>query len=806
MRRSIRQLLPEGGTLPEASWWRRHRGIVILLALHAAGLPLIGIIRGYGVAHSLLEGAVVAVMVGLASWGRLSPRARSAMASFGLLTSSGLLVHFSGGLIEMHFHFFVMVAVIALYQDWVPFLLAVGYVVVHHGAVGVLDPTAVYNHPAAWANPWKWAGIHGGFILTESVACLSAWRISEEARTQAELILESAGEGVLGVNLSGFTTFANPAASALTGYEAHELVGQQQHEMLEPSRADGSSYQWSESPVFQSMRDGIVRRVSNEIYRRKDGSSFPAEYSSTPIRRGGDIVGAVVTFRDISERRAAEQAKEEFTSVVSHELRTPLTSIRGSLGLLSRGIMGDIPDDARRMLDIAAGNTERLMRLINDMLDIERLDSGKITLKRESCDAGDLLKQAADAMTPMAEESDVRLSITPESITVWGDAGRIVQTLTNLISNAVKFSPPKGTVDISVERAGRDALFRVRDRGRGIPEDKLETIFGRFQQVDSSDSRQKGGTGLGLAICKTIVAQHGGRIWVDSKLGEGSTFSFTLPLAEETAPQPAAQRSGPTVLVCDDDASVLEVVGKQLEERGYRPILAATGEEAIAQAIEQRPAVIVLDLIMPGTSGWDTAAQLKERPETKDIPVVILSVLAKEEAQTAPPGVTAWIHKPLHEECLFKVLDEALEKKCEAKRVLIVEDDEDLARVLISMFERQEVETYHARTGAEAIRVSQHAPPDLLLLDLVLPELDGFAVIDWLRRHDQLHLVPVVVYTAKDLDESERERLKLGDIHFLTKGQIAPEEFEQQVMKLLSHMTRNGAKEHRHDHEASATH
>lgn len=293
---------------------------------------------------------------------------------------------------------------------------------------------------------------------------------------------------------------------------------------------------------------------------------------------------------------------------------------------------------------------------------------------------------------------------------------------------------------------------------------------------------------------------------MDSKLGEGSTFSFTLPLAEETAPQPAAQRSGPTVLVCDDDASVLEVVGKQLEERGYRPILAATGEEAIAQAIEQRPAVIVLDLIMPGTSGWDTAAQLKERPETKDIPVVILSVLAKEEAQTAPPGVTAWIHKPLHEECLFKVLDEALEKKCEAKRVLIVEDDEDLARVLISMFERQEVETYHARTGAEAIRVSQHAPPDLLLLDLVLPELDGFAVIDWLRRHDQLHLVPVVVYTAKDLDESERERLKLGDIHFLTKGQIAPEEFEQQVMKLLSHMTPNGAKEHRHDHEASATH
>ncbi|MDQ4143958.1 MAG: response regulator [Actinomycetota bacterium] len=806
MTRSLRQFLPEGGTLPEATWRRRHRGIVILLALHAAGLPVVGIVRGYGVTHSLLEGSVVGIMAALASWLRLSPRARSAMASLGLLTCSGLLVHFSGGLIEMHFHFFVMVAVIALYQDWVPFLLAVGYVVAHHGAVGVLDPTAVYNHPAAWANPWKWAAIHGGFILAESVACLSAWRISEEAHSQAELILESAGEGVLGVDLKGRTTFANPTATLLTGYEVDELIGRQLHDVLEPSRPDGKPYPWSESPVFESMRDGMVRRVSTDVYRRKDGSSFPVEYSSTPIRRGGHTVGAVVTFRDISERRAGDQAKEEFTSVVSHELRTPLTSIRGSLGLLSRGVMGPLPEDARRMLQIAATNTERLMRLINDILDIERLDAGKIMLKKESCDGGELLQQAADAMAPMADESAVRLSASPMSIPVWADPGRVVQTLTNLISNAVKFSPPNRTVAISVEPSEGSALFRVKDEGRGIPDDKLETIFGRFQQVDSSDSRQKGGTGLGLAICKSIVAQHGGRIWVDSELGRGSTFSFTLPLAANAAPEAAELPSGPAVLVCDDDTSVLEIVGKLLEERGYRPILTTSGEEAIRQAAEQRPAVIVLDLIMAGMNGWDTAAALKERAETKDIPIVILSVLAKDEAETAPPGILAWIHKPMREECLFKALEDALEKKCEAKRVLVVEDDADLAGVLISMFEKQGVKTYHARTGKEAIRLSEQTRPDLLLLDLVLPELDGFTVIDWLRRHDQLRLVPVVLYTAKDLDDSEREQLKLGDIHFLTKGRIAPEEFEHQVMQLLSHMTRNGAKEHRYGHQASIAH
>ena len=225
--------------------------------------------------------------------------------------------------------------------------------------------------------------------------------------------------------------------------------------------------------------------------------------------------------------------KNEFIGIVSHELRTPLTAIQMSLGLLNTGIYDQKPEKSRRMIEIALLDTNRLVNLVNDILDLERLESGRAVLEKTVCKAADLIQQAIDGIQAIATQQQITLSFTPNDIEVWAASDAIIQTLTNLLSNAVKFSPSHSTIHLSVESQTDCVLFKVSDQGRGIPADKLESIFGRFQQVDASDSREKGGTGLGLAICQSIVEGHGGKIWVESRLGVGSTFFFTLPLPLE---------------------------------------------------------------------------------------------------------------------------------------------------------------------------------------------------------------------------------------------------------------------------------
>ncbi|MDP8942858.1 MAG: response regulator [Actinomycetota bacterium] len=653
------------------------------------------------------------------------------------------------------------------------------------------------------------AALIAGFARTAlTLAQLRAATARQDLLARNSSILEAAGEGIYGLDREGRATFANAAAARMLGYSPDGLVGRRLHELIHQTKPDGSAYPEEECPACASLEHGSVQRVSDDVYRRKDGTSFTVEFTATPIREGERVTGTVVVFRDVSERRAVERMKDEFTSVVSHELRTPLTSIRGSLGLLQSGVLGALPEKGQRMLDIAVQNSDRLVRLINDILDIERMESGRVTMDKQGCDARELVERATAEMRTMAHERGVTLAVAAEEARLWADPDRLIQTLTNLLSNAVKFSEPGATVRISAGRRGEEVRFEVSDEGRGIPADKLEAIFDRFQQVDASDSREKGGTGLGLAICSSIVTQHGGRIWAESAPGEGARFTFALPaLPAEPAGAPVPPPAdAPVVLMCDDDRSIREVVGAVLERGGYRVVSAASGEEAVERAIEHRPAAILLDLLMPGMDGCATAAALRARPETADIPLVILSVLGPEDADGAPADVAGWVTKPFEEASLLEALDGAVGAGVELSRVLVVEDDPDLAGVLTAMFERHGLETFHAGTGREAIALSQEVLPDLLVLDLMLPEGDGFSVADWLRQHHSLHAIPLVVYTAKDLDDSDRERLRLGRTEFLTKGRVSPAEFEERVTRLLGRIARHDTEDGKNGRQAHPAH
>ncbi|GAB6984250.1 sensor histidine kinase [Nocardioides pyridinolyticus] len=349
---------------------------------------------------------------------------------------------------------------------------------------------------------------------------------------QTEVLLTSVGDGIYGVDAEGRITFVNPAGASALRYDADELLGRVAHDVFHAPDEHGTAYSYEGCYIAEAIRSGIVTAAKEDVYVRSDATTFDVEITASPLVDEDLPRGAVVVFRDVTQRREVDRMKNEFLSVVSHELRTPLTSIRGSLDLLSSGVLGELTPQARSMTAIAAESSERLTRLINDILDLERIESGDRPVDAVPVDAADLLTRSATEMAGLADTTGVRVVVGPSTGRVLADADRIVQTLTNLLSNAIKFSDTGTVVQLDAQTdGGGHVLFRVRDEGRGIPEDKLDAIFQRFEQVDSSDARQMGGTGLGLAISRGIVERHGGRIWAESELGAGTTVMLTLPSA-----------------------------------------------------------------------------------------------------------------------------------------------------------------------------------------------------------------------------------------------------------------------------------
>jgi CheY-like chemotaxis protein len=374
---------------------------------------------------------------------------------------------------------------------------------------------------------------------------------------------------------------------------------------------------------------------------------------------------------------------------------------------------------------------------------------------------------------------------------VMADSDRLQQVLVNLLSNAIKFSEPHTQVTVSAGQEAGEVWVKVQDQGPGIPKDHMNQIFEKFHRVDNASTRKTGGTGLGLAICKAIVEEHGGRIWVESEVGKGSAFTFTLH--QEASPNDLlvpVNLGTKTVLVVDDDPDIVKLIMLSLEQEGFHTIGATSGEQALEIARTRRVDAITLDLLMPGMHGLEVARRLKDEAATRNIPVVVISAYTDgHEPELVALGIQGVIGKPIDEERLLLTIRSVLGSRAEGDSsrpaILVVDDDPDVRTIVGMMLERAGYASRMAADGQEAFRMIMEDRPDLLILDLMMPNLDGFQLVRLLRQRRWTQQIPLLVLTALDLTEGEKTLLRLGPTRHLTKGPAIQEEIVARVRDLL---------------------
>jgi PAS domain S-box-containing protein len=443
----------------------------------------------------------------------------------------------------------------------------------------------------------------------------SALRRLEDLTLRQELIFNSAKDGILTLDEDGRIESLNPAAARMYGYEPDELIGVEVAMLYEdpPDQSEVDGF----LQAVQRRRKGDVGRVQEFSGRRKDGSTFPADVAVSPVHLA-DGMRYVAVIRDVTERKQVDQMKTEFVSTVSHELRTPLTSISGSLGLLKGGAAGELPDRAMRLITIAHSNSERLVRLINDILDIEKIESGKMNFALQPVELGAALEQAIEANRGFADNLNVQLVLEPvpaPALTL-ADPDRLTQVITNLLSNAAKFSPSGEAVSIGLATQAGCHRITVADRGPGIPDEFRSRIFSKFAQADGSDTRAQGGTGLGLSIVREIVTRLGGSVGFEPRDGGGTVFHVDLPVhvPQQGAQAPALGTAGePILLHIDDDPDVLRVVASAFEGRA-RVTSAQTLDDARELLAGCGFNLIILDVALGQGSGLELLPQIQALP------------------------------------------------------------------------------------------------------------------------------------------------------------------------------------------------
>jgi PAS domain S-box-containing protein len=689
----LRAWLPHGRTLADDVWDRRHRVLLGVLWANVVGLSIYGIAQGFDVRHTFIDVAFVALAALLGTLMK-SRHARAAMVSFGLISAAAVLVHLSKGVIEAHFYFFVLIVALTLYEDWIPLLIAIGYVAFHHGVLGTVAPETVYNHGDAVDHPWKWAGIHAGFVLAAAAAAIAAWRLNEDVRFRLTGVVASSGDAIVELDLDGRISAWNPAASELLGYSVDEVLERsvgiltpedqrdELSELLTAAAREGSSRSreitlrtkgGAEVPV--SLRVSPIRdlhqrmlgtslvardmrdRARTERYRgvqlavsaalaesatveeampqvlaalgeglswdaavhwRLDGDVLRCEsfwhvpgdelerlehrvmQLERPVGHGalGQVVASrepswvenvaedrglaangnglaglgIVTVPLVSEDAVigvleffathlgsqdgelmqtlsvisgqvahfigrkeaedeAERLKDEFFGLVSHELRTPLTSVIGYTDMLAKLEADQLTDRGKKMVEVISRNAKRELRLVGDLLLLVKIEAGKFDIEHGEVDLGAVAQDSSEAVRVMAEQAEVELGVQADPIPPFdGDADRIGQAIDNLLTNAIKFTPEGGRVQLRVINQGGHAIVAVEDTGMGIPQEDQERLFERLYRASSATEGHVPGTGLGLTIVKAIAEAHGGHVEVESEPGEGSIFRIVLPL------------------------------------------------------------------------------------------------------------------------------------------------------------------------------------------------------------------------------------------------------------------------------------
>lgn len=489
-----------------------------------------------------------------------------------------------------------------------------------------------------------------------------------------------------------------------------------------------------------------------------------------------------------------DRLKSQFLANMSHELRTPLNSIIGFSEVLIDGLVGEVPPEQRECLENIRSSGQHLLALINDILDLSKIEAGRMELKPTTFDVAELLAEVQATVIPLIEKKSQVLTVEqPDGLPpLTADRFRIKQVLLNLLSNAYKFTPVGGHITLSCRLADQAMmLFSVADTGIGIKPEDQGIIFKEFRQADGSLAREMTGTGLGLAISKRLVEMHGGCIWVESEYGHGATFSFMLPLAgppaaePETAGETALSSDGKIVLVVEDDRQFSDLLAFYLRQEGYTPIQHFNGMGVLGQARELKPALITLDIMLPDLDGWDILRALKSDPQTKDIPVLIISVLEDGELALSL-GAVDYLVKPVGRDDLQALLNRLATPESLARefKVLLIDDDPDIVPLLREMLRAESCTLLSAHDGEEGLRLARSEHPDVILLDLIMPGMSGFEVLEKLRAEAETANIPVIVLTAKDVTAEERKLLNDHIQGLMRKSALTPQSLLAELRRL----------------------